>query len=39
MIRIIVLEDDYKLNSLIKKVLEKESYIVDSFYNPIEALE
>ena len=39
MIRIIVLEDDYKLNSLIKKVLEKDSYIVDSFYNPLEALE
>ena len=39
MIRIIVVEDDYKLNSLIKKVLEKDSYIVDSFYNPLEALE
>lgn len=39
MIRIIVVEDDYKLNDLIKKVLEKDSYIVDSAYNPLEALE
>lgn len=38
MIRIIVVEDDYHLNSLIKKVLEKD-YIVDSAYNPRRALE
>ena len=38
MIRIIVVEDDYHLNSLIKKVLEKD-YIVDSAYNPTRALE
>lgn len=38
MIRIIVVEDDYHLNSLIKKVLEKD-YIVDSVYNPTRALE
>ena len=39
MIRIMVVEDDYKLNSLIKKVLEKDSYVVDSFFEPLEALE
>ena len=39
MIRIMVVEDDYKLNGLIKKVLEKDSYIVDSFFEPLEALE
>ena len=38
MIRIIVVEDDYHLNSLIKKVLEKD-YVVDSAYNPRRALE
>ena len=38
MIRIIVVEDDYHLNGLIKKVLEKD-YIVDSVYNPVRALE
>lgn len=38
MIRIIVVEDDYHLNGLIKKVLEKD-YIVDSVYNPLRALE
>lgn len=38
MIRIIVVEDDYHLNSLIKKVLEKD-YVVDSAYNPTRALE
>ena len=38
MIRIIVVEDDYHLNSLIKKVLEID-YIVDSAYNPRRALE
>lgn len=38
MIRIIVVEDDYHLNRLIKKVLEKD-YIVDSAYNPTRALE
>ena len=39
MIKIIVVEDDYKLNSLIKKVLEKDSYLVDSAYDPMEALD
>lgn len=39
MIRIIVVEDDYKLNSLIKKVLEKDSYMVDSAYDPYDALD
>ena len=39
MIQIIVVEDDYKLNSLIKKVLEKDSYLVDSAYDPMEALD
>ncbi len=39
MIKIIVVEDDYKLNDLIKRVLEKNSYDVDSALNPSEALE
>lgn len=39
MIRIIVVEDDYKLNDLIKRVLEKNNYIVDSALHPLEALE
>ena len=39
MIKIIVVEDDYSLNGLIKKVLEKEGYYVDSAYNPFEALD
>ena len=39
MIKIIVVEDDYKLNGLIKKVLEKDLYLVDSVFNPNEALE
>lgn len=38
MIKIIVVEDDYHLNNLIKKVLEKD-YVVDSAYNPRRALE
>lgn len=37
MIKIIVVEDDVKLNNLIKTILEKNSYIVDSAYNPNEA--
>lgn len=39
MIRIIVVEDDYKLNDLIKRVLEKNNYIVDSALHPLEALD
>ena len=39
MIRIIVVEDDFKLNDLIKRVLEKNNYQVDSALNPLEALE
>lgn len=39
MIKIIVVEDDVKLNNLIKIVLEKSNYIVDSVYEPYEALE
>lgn len=39
MIRIIVVEDDFKLNDLIKRVLEKNNYIVDSALHPLEALE
>ena len=39
MIKIIVVEDDIKLNALIKKVLEKDLYQVDSAFNPYEALE
>ena len=37
MIKIIVVEDDVKLNNLIKTILEKNSYVVDSAYNPNEA--
>ena len=37
MIKIIVVEDDAKLNSLIKTILEKNSYYVDSALNPNEA--
>ena len=37
MIKIIVVEDDVKLNNLIKTNLEKNSYVVDSAYNPNEA--
>jgi len=39
MIKIIVVEDDHGLNDLIKKVLEKDLYSVDSAYNPYEALD
>lgn len=39
MIKIIVVEDDYKLNLLIKKVLENNNYYVESVYNPYEALD
>ena len=35
--KIIVVEDDAKLNSLIKTILEKNSYYVDSALNPNEA--
>lgn len=37
MIKIIVVEDDAKLNNLIKTILEKNSYYVDSALNPNEA--
>lgn len=37
MIKIIVVEDDAKLNTLIKTILEKNSYYVDSALNPNEA--
>ena len=37
MVKIIVVEDDAKLNSLIKTILEKNSYYVDSALNPNEA--
>lgn len=37
MIKIIVVEDDAKLNSLIKTILEKNSFYVDSALNPNEA--
>ena len=39
MIKIIIVEDDVKLNNLIKTVLERNNYSVDSVYNPVEALE
>ena len=39
MIKIIIVEDDIKLNNLIKTVLERNNYSVDSVYNPIEALD
>lgn len=39
MIKIIIVEDDVKLNNLIKTVLERNNYSVDSVYNPIEALD
>lgn len=39
MIKIIVVEDDYGLNGLIKKVLEKNFYYVESAYDPYDALE
>lgn len=38
MIKIIIIEDDIKLNNLIKIILEKNNYIVDSTYNPLDAL-
>lgn len=38
MIKILLVEDDIKLNAFIKTVLEKNSYIVDSVYNPIDAI-
>lgn len=38
MIKIIIIEDDVKLNNLIKIILEKNNYIVDSTYNPLDAL-
>ena len=37
MVKIIVVEDDAKLNNLIKTILEKNSYYVDSALNPNEA--
>lgn len=39
MIKIIIVEDDAKLNGLIKTVLERNNFSVDSVYNPYEALE
>ena len=39
MIKIIIVEDDIKLNSLIKTILERSNFIVDSAYDPYEALE
>ena len=39
MIKIIVVEDDFGLNLLIKKVLEKNSYYVESAHDPYEALD
>ena len=38
MIKIIIVEDDVKLNNLIKTVLERNGYNVDSAYDPYEAL-
>ena len=37
MVKIIVVEDDVKLNNLIKTILEKNNYVVDSAFNPNEA--
>lgn len=39
MVKIIIVEDDIKLNSLIKTILERHNFIVDSVYDPYEALE
>ncbi len=38
MIQVIIVEDDVKLNNLIKIILERNQYLVDSAYNPNEAL-
>lgn len=39
MVKLILVEDDIKLNHLIKTVLERHNYEVDGVYNPTEALE
>lgn len=39
MVKLILVEDDVKLNHLIKTVLERNNYEVDGVYNPMEALE
>lgn len=38
MLQVIIVEDDVKLNNLIKIILERHQYLVDSAYNPKEAL-
>lgn len=39
MIKLILVEDDVKLNHLIKTILERNNYEVDAVYNPVQALE
>ena len=38
MIKILLVEDDYDLNNLVKTILEKNGYMVTNFYNAKDAL-
>ena len=38
MIKILLVEDDYDLNNLVKTILERNNYLVTNFYSAVDAL-